>query len=518
MGKPFGDLYICYMPNQLSNNKRIAKNTMYMYIRMLITLGVGLYTSRVVLQTLGVSDYGLYNVVGGFVAMFMFLNATMAAGTQRFLSFAIGENNIDRLKKTFSNAIIIHIAISIIILAILETIGLWFLTYKMNIPDDRQVAAFWVYQFSTFAAIVQVLQVPFQSAIIAHEHMNIYAYLSIFDSCAKLGILYAIQIMPYDKLALYGLLMFLMFLSTALIYYTYSRYKFTECKSKLTIDYFTIKDMMFFSGWTTIGMLGTTLQGQGVNILLNLFYGTIINAARGIAFQANNMLLLFGYNFQTAINPQIIKYYAAGEHKKMHNLVMYSSKISGFLLLILMMPIFVDGEYLLKLWLNEYPNQAVIFTKILCLQSLIQIIVRPVIIITHATGKVKFPNLTGGICVCMAIPLCFFSYLIGANAYIVLAVSVLPWLIEEFFDLYFARKYAGFPMGTFYTTVYFRTLFLGGIVYLTMLKISASFSHDTFIGLLNIIATSTIISLFTYFFFGFNKIERRSLQQLLKKL
>lgn len=314
-----------------SNNKRLVKNTVYMYFRMLVTLGVGLYSSRIVLQTLGVSDYGIYNVVGGFVAIFMFLNSTMASGVQRFLSFAIGENNQEKLNKVFSSAVVIHIAISFIIFLLLETIGLWFVYYKMNIPIDRKSASLWVYQFSILSAISQVIQVPFQSSIVAHEHMDMYAYLSIYDAFAKLAILFLIQCLSFDKLILYGLLMFLIFISTSFIYFLYSHKHFPECRGRIIITRTTLKEMLSFSGWTSVGMLGTTLQGQGVNVLLNLFFGTVVNAARGIAFQVNNMLMLFGYNFQMAINPQIIKYYANGETDKMTKLVVYCSKISGYL-------------------------------------------------------------------------------------------------------------------------------------------------------------------------------------------
>lgn len=496
------------MSDVATNNKRIAKNTLFLYIRMLFSMVVGLYTSRVILETLGISDYGLYNVVGGFVSIFMFVNGTMTAGAQRFMSYALGEKNNEKLNKVFSNSIIIHCVLAILILILVETIGIWFLENKMNIENGRSDAAFWVFQFSVLAAIIQVVQVPFQSSIVAHEDMGIYAYVSIYDTLMKLAVLYIIQRIDYDKLVLYGFFILLVQFSTAAIYCLYANKKYSECKLNWDYDKTTMKEMFSFSGWAIIGSLAGTCQGQGVNVLLNMFFGTIVNAARGIAFQVNNVLLMFAHNFQIAVSPQIIKYYAGGERDEMSKLVIRCSKISAILLLFLMMPILVDCEFVLKIWLGDYPKYTPGFVKIICIQTLMQAIIHPVIFVTHATGKLKMPNLTGGICVMFALPMCYISYRLGANPYVVLFVSIIPWLFEQFFDLFYARKYAGFPMLRFYLDVYLRFAILGMIVYAVINAVYPYLNQGSWRGFIIMTIVSCIVSAIIYFYGGLSKGDR----------
>lgn len=498
------------------NNKRIAKNTLFLYIRMLFTMAVGLYTSRVILETLGVSDYGLYNVVGGFVSMFMFVNGQMTIGSQRFLSYALGEHNDEKLQKVFSNAIIIHFSIAVLIFVFAETLGLWFLENKINIDSGRSDAAFWVYQFSVLAAIVQVLQVPFQSTIVAHEEMGIYAYVSVFDAVMKLAILFLIQIMSHDKLILYGFFILIVQMITSLVYCVYANRKYEECRVKPKYDKKTLTEMFSFSSWGLIGSLAGTCQGQGVNVLLNIFYGTIVNAARGIAFQVNNVLLMFAHNFQIAVSPQIIKYYASGEKEEMAGLVIRCAKISAILLLLLMMPIMIDTDFVLGQWLGNYPEYTSGFVKIICIQTIMQAIIHPVIFVTYATGKIKMPNLTGGLCVMLALPLCYFSYRFGADPYTVLIVSIIPWLGEQFFDLYYARKFAGFPMAWFYLDVYVRFALLGGLVYVIISLLYSLIHLGEWIGFIIMILLSCFVSAIFYLFGGLTKKERLAVVELVK--
>lgn len=437
-----------------SNNKRIAKNTIMLYIRMLITMIVGLYTSRVILSTLGLSDYGLYSVVGGFVTMLSFLNGTMANGTQRFLSFTIGQNNLDKLKMVFSNSLIIHLVIALIVIVISETIALWFLNTQMAIPEGREGAAFWVFQLSIFTFIVSIIQVPFMSSLIAHEKMDIYAYMSIYDVVMKLIIVYMLQVVPGDKLILYAILYALIQLSDAGLYMLYCHRKYSECRLRLKYDKAICKEMMGFSIWTMIGALGYTTNGQGVNILLNMFYGTIVNAARGIAFQVNGIIVGFSRNFQTASNPQIIKYYAEGKIEEMTKLVLRTSRFSGYLVIFLMLPFFMEVEYLLKIWLGEYPEHTPTFLRIILIQSLIQTLSGPIVTVTHAGGKLKMPNLTGGICILSALPICYIALKQGATPEQVFIINLVPWFFEGFFDSYYGQKYTGFSQKKFYKEVY----------------------------------------------------------------
>ena len=437
-----------------SNNKRIAKNTLFMYFRMLVTMAVGLYASRVVLATLGASDYGLYNVVGGIVVVLASINGTLATGTQRFLSFALGENDEHKLKTVFSTAVLLHLLFAAIFLVVAESAGLWFLNAKMNIPEGRDVAAFWVYQFSIIATVISIIQVPYMSAIIAHEKLGVYAYMSIYDAVAKLLIVYLIQIAHYDKLIFYAGLICAVGATSALLYNLYCRYKFEECKLHPKMDKGVFKDMATFSGWNIFGCVAFPLQTQGLNILLNIFFGTIVNAARGIAVQLNNIIIQFVNNFQTAVNPQIVKLYAAGKKEEMIHLVINNSKFAGFLYLFIAVPLFVEIEFVLDIWLGEYPEYTIPFVRIILIQSLIQTLTRPVVMVVHAVGKMKGPNLSAGIALLLAVPLTYVLLKAGLDPVSVFAINLIPWILETFFELYFENKYIGFPIWGFYKKVY----------------------------------------------------------------
>lgn len=440
------------------NNKRIAKNTVFLYFRMLLTMFVGLYASRVVLRTLGASDYGLYNVVGGFVTMLSFLSSVMTNGTQRFLSYELGRGDKFRLKEVFSNALTLHFLMAGFLLLLAETIGIWFLTNHMTIPSGRENAAFWVFQFSVLTFLVSVVQVPFMSSLISHEKMDIYAYMSIYDAVMKLLVVFLIGIGGYDKLILYAALICLVQFSSALLYNLYTQKHYEECRLRFRFDGTLIKEMSKFSGWTLIGAFGYTANGQGVNVLLNMFFGTVVNAARGIAFQVSNILAGFSRNLQVAANPQIIKLFADGKVEEMTNLAIRTSKLCAFLLLIIMTPVFVDIEYILKIWLVDYPVQTPLFLRIILVQALIMSMSGPVVTVTHAGGKLKMPNLTGGLIIVLALPVSYVALKLGCTPEWVLIINIIPWIFECFFDAYYAQKYTGFSMKRFYKETYFVVL------------------------------------------------------------
>ncbi len=445
------------------SNKRIAKNTIFLYLRMIVTMTVGLYTSRVILKTLGISDFGLYNVVGGFVAMLGFLNVTMANGTQRFLSFTLGENNVEKLRAVFSNSLIIHILITFIALLLAETVGLWFVINKLNIPEGREIAALLVYQFSIITFAISVLQVPFLSSIVAHERMNIYAYLSIYDAIMKLLIVYFVCKINYDKLVLYSIMICIVQLSCFFIYVAYCKKSFKEVTFRMVPNRKILKEMTGFSIWTLVGSLGYTTNGEGINVLLNMFWGTAVNAARGVAFQVNNVILGFSRNFQVAANPQIVKLYAEGDVKGMTDLALRTSRLSGYLLLILMLPFFLGIEFILKIWLGKYPEETPLFLRIILLQSLIQSLAGPVVTVTHAGGKLKMPNLTGGLFILSSLPVCYLALRLGCSPGLVLLINIYPWLLETFFDAYYAQKYTGFSLKRFYNEVYLKVFFVSAL-------------------------------------------------------
>lgn len=497
--------------NSANNNKRIAKNTLALYFRMLFTLVIGLYTSRVVLHALGFSDFGLYNVVGGFVAMFGFLNHTLAAGTQRFLSISIGKNDETKLHDVFSSSLFMHVCLAGIIFLVAQSVGLWFLYNQMNIEPDRLMPAAWVFEFSIVASIIQIIQVPFMSALIAHERMGIYAYISIVEVVLKLLIVYLILLSDFDRLILYAFLVMVVHFFTALIYNVYCRRNYSECTFSLNHTSKTLKELSSFSGWVIVGMGASTLQGQGVNVLLNILFGSVINAARGLAFQVNNVILHFANNFLTAVNPQIFKLYANGEREKVFRLVTVSALMAAYLLLILMMPLFVDIEYILHLWLGEYPEYTGAFIRIVFIQSIMAATIRPVIILTHAVGKMKMPNIIGGGCVLLAIPFAFIAYNLRTSPIIVFAASMIPWIFEEFFDLYFAWKYARFPMLSFYKQTYLRIFLIGISMYFIIYYIYQYLHFPKMVNFLIMSMICFILTLSIIYIVGIDRKMRESI-------
>lgn len=308
---------------------------------MLLTLVVGLYTSRVVLANLGIIDYGINNVVAGLVTMFSFATSSLAGGTQRFLTFAIGERNFNKLQLIFSTAFFVHLIIAALIGLLILLVGYWFLVNKLDIPSDRMDAAQWVFFCSIVTIILNIIQVPYMSCIIAHENMKVYAYMSIYEALAKLLVAFCLIVSSVDKLKVYSLLMMLTQASSILFYCLYSIHKYQECRIHMTIDKKLLKSMTYYSGWDIIGCAGVMLNAQGINILLNTFFGPAVNAARAISVQVNGLALQLIWNFQTAVNPQIVKYYAAGQKEQMIRLIYNNARFAGLLILVIMIPLFL---------------------------------------------------------------------------------------------------------------------------------------------------------------------------------
>ena len=496
------------------NNKRIAKNAMMLYVRMLFTLVVGLYTSRVVLHVLGVSDFGLYNVVGGIVTIFTFLNGTLTTGTQRFLSYAIGEGNKEKLKKVFDTSVILHALVSIVILILAETVGLWLLHYKMNIPTGRENAAFWVFQFSIITTILNILQVPYRASLVANERMDIFAYMGIYETVMKLAIVYLLLITSIDKLIMYAFLIMMVHTTAILFNILYCRNNFEECTYSFSFDKKIFGEIASFSGWNIFGCGAVSMQGQGVNILLNMFFGTVINAARGIAFQVNNVVMQFVNNFQTAVNPQIVKLYAAGETKEMIKLVINNSKFAAYLLLVIAVPVSIELEFLLVLWLGDYPDYTPIFIRIILFQSLIQTMTRPIVMVVHAVGKMKMVNLTAGGALILILPISYVLMKYGCDPITIFLVNLIPWFFETFFELYYENKYCGFPIWRFYKEVY------GRVFPIALLLVAVPYLVHSFIpiagwGRLLIVCTiSVITSAVSIYYLGLSKHLR---EMVLKK-
>ncbi|WP_304322103.1 lipopolysaccharide biosynthesis protein [Phocaeicola plebeius] len=390
-----------------TNGKRIAKNTLMLYVRMLISMVVGLFTSRIIINTLGEIDFGLCNVVGGIVVMFGFINTAMANATSRHLTYALGIADKIQLKKTFSACVTIHIAIAIIVLILSETIGLWFFYHKMVIPTERIDAAFWVFQFSILTSMLTIINVPYMSSVIAHERMGAFAWLSISDVILKLIIVYMLMIIPYDKLITYSILLFIVYLINWSIYRIYCLIKFEECHWIFFFEKTLYKELTTFASWTLIGNLAVILYSQGLNLLLNIFFGPTINAARAISNRVQSIIVQFSNNFQTALNPQITKSYANKNLAEMHQLIFASSKYSCFLLFFLSLPIIIEADQILHLWLGIVPDYTVTFLRITFLSSIIDGISNPIIISAQATGKIKIYQIVIGGTLLLILPISY---------------------------------------------------------------------------------------------------------------
>ena len=352
------------------NNKRIAKNTLMLYVRMMLIMLVSLYTSRVILKTLGIENFGIYNIVGGIVVLFSFINNAMVSSTQRYLNYELGRQNLDEAKKIFSASLTIHFIIAGIIIFLSETIGLWFLNKYINIPEGRIVAANWVYQFSILTFAVNIIRTPYNASIIAYERMSFYAYISIIEVVLKLIIVYAIVIFA-DRLIAYSVLVFIVAILILICYIIFCLSKFPICKYKYEYNKLRYASLLNFSGWSMFGALANTGAQQGINILLNMFFGVTVNAAMGIAHQVNSALYSFVSNFQTAFNPQIIKSYAANDRSYFFSLILHTSRYSFYLLLILAFPVILCCQEILQIWLVDVPEHAVAFCQLVIIFSLI---------------------------------------------------------------------------------------------------------------------------------------------------
>lgn len=415
------------MQDTTSNNKRIAKNTIMLYIRMFISMLVGLYTSRVVLATLGVEDYGIYGVVGGVVAMMGFLNASMSGATSRFLTFELGRGDKDRLAKTFSSALIVHIAIAIIVFILAETVGLWFLCNKLNIPEGRMEAAHWVYQFSILATMLSITQVPYNATIIAHEKMDVYAYMEILNVSLKLLIVYLLCIGNFDKLILYASLMLAVSILIMMVYRIYAIRHFPEAHFHWIWDKTYLRPLLSFSGWDLYGNACVIARQQGTNFLINIFYGVVFNAASGIATTVQGTISGLAFNIILAFRPQIIKQYAKGNVEDMSKLVGNAVCFTTILFGCMSIPLLLETHYIMKAWLGVIPEKSEIFCQILLIASFLGLLNNIWNTCIHATGKIKEISIFSGTFFLISLPIIYVVFQFKApveSAYLVFILSI----------------------------------------------------------------------------------------------
>lgn len=498
-------------------NKRIAKNTLMLYFRMILTMLVSLYTSRVILNTLGVEDYGIYNVVGGVVTMFAFFNSAMASATQRFLSFEIGKGDFIQLRKTFNATQIIHVGIAILIFILAETVGLWFVKTYLVIPPERLEAAIWVYHFSVLSFMVSVIQIPYNATIIAHERMNVYAYVSIIEVLLKLLIVFILTWIMYDKLKLYGVLHFSVVFLIAAIYRIYTRRNFGETKFEVVRDKKLYRTLVSYSGWNLFGNIAAVAKGQGINIILNMFYGPVVNAARGVAMQVQSAVNSFVSNFQMAVNPQIIKSYAADEKEYMASLVIRSSKFSFYLLYILSLPIILEIDQILRLWLKTVPDYSSIFTILVLVIILIDCVSGPLMTAIQATGKIKVYQAVVGSLLTLILPISYILLKQGYSPEVTLYVNVVISIIALSFRLYLVWKLLEFPVLRFIQEIIIKNI----VIVLISIAIPLFILHymnENIIRLIIIILVTMIWNLTVIYLIGLHKSEKAIIIKAINKI
>ena len=443
------------MSNQTSdNNKRIAKNTIALYIRTLITLAVGLFTSRVVLNVLGVDNFGIYNVVGGVVGMFNIVTTSLSQSISRYLTFELGRNNKERLRVIFCTSVNIQILMSLVIVILAEAIGVWFLNNKMNIPIERLFAANWVFQFSILAFIVNLISVPYNAALIAHEKMKAFAYVSILEALMKLFIAYLLYVSFMDKLITYAFLLLMVSVIIRIVYGQYCKRNFEECKYSFVFNKKLFSDMSKFAGWNFLASTAYIFNTQGINIISNMFFGVAINAARGIATQVDGITRNFVCNFTTAVRPQIVKSYSVGDTNYMNKLVCSGAKYSYFLMLFFALPFMFEAESILKVWLKLVPEHSPSFIRLTMVVSLIWLLGDTMYTSIMAIGKLKKYMIYETCITCLVFPISYFAFFINMSPETAYIVYALAYILLMLLRLWYLNKVEQFPI----------TLFLNGFI------------------------------------------------------
>ena len=487
------------------NNKRIAKNTLLLYVRMLFTMAVSLFTSRVILNTLGVEDYGINNVVGGIVTMFSVLSGSLSASISRFITFELGKGNLQRLKTVFSTGVNIQLGMSLLVVILAEAVGIWFLNTKMNIPVERLNAANWVFQCAILTFVLNLLSVPYNAAIIAHEKMSAFAYISVVEVTLKLIIVYMLTISPFDRLKTYAVLLLLVGAIVRFVYGYYCKRHFEEFTYHFILDKPVLKEMTGFAGWNFLGNGAYMLNTQGVNILMNLYFGVAVNAARGVATQVDAALKQFVNNFTTAVNPQITKSYAQGDLDYMHKLVCRSAKFSAFLMMFFAVPIILETNTILTIWLKTVPDYAVIFLQWIIISSFMDtVLANSLVTSMFATGKIKRYQIIVTIVGCLVFPLSWIAFKLGFEPQVGYILYFIIYTILLFVRLYLLKDMVKLPVMMYIREVLYKlapVIVVGfaipGILILTMdagwlrlilvclLSVLVTAASEYFIGLSN---------------------------------
>lgn len=497
------------------NNRRIAKNTLLLYVRMLIVMGISLYTSRVVLAQLGVIDYGIYNVVGSVVTIFTFISQALGNATNRFIVFSIGKENLEKTQQVYNTCFRVHLIIAFLVVFLLETLGLWFLDGRLNIPENRYSAALWTFHISVFICFLTIIRIPYNAEIIAHEDMGAFAAISVAETLLKLLIAISLAYTSADKLIFYVFLYSVVQFVVNLSYHIYCRAHYEESRLswKISNDKRLYQDISKFAGWSMFGNIVWLGYTQGVNLMLNIFFGPLVNAARGVATQIETAIMSFVSSFQTAIGPQIIKCYAQHDLKRMNSLIIYCSKFSFFLYLLFAVPLFFEAENILKLWLVEVPEHATNFVRLVLVVLLFNPLSNPLGVSNDATGKIKTFQI---VCSFINVQIIIFSYLFlkyGFKPEVVYVIQAAVFLIQAFVKLLFARSQVSLSLLRYFKEVVARIV----LVFFTSLLISYLIFPYFKCGIFDVFlfsALSFAVVLLSSYIFGLNQKERLMVQGL----
>ena len=501
----------------ISNNKQIAKNTLFLYLRMFLTMAVSLYTVRVVIQTLSVSDYGLYGAVGGVILAFSFITGVLTNASQRFFAVELGKGSEGRVKEVFSTLFLTYLGVSVIIVVLAETVGLWFLLTKMTIPPGRESAAMWVYQFALLSFIVTLLTNPFQALIIAHERMNLYAYLSILDVVLKLLIVYLLLLFDYDKLKVYAVLIFISQFITNSIYVIYCKTKLEGTSIIWKVDKQLFKNVFSYSSWTLFGTVAGMANTQGMNLLLNVFFGTVSNAAYSVASQIYHTVGLFANNFYTAVKPPLIKNYAGGNHEYVKKLFLFSSKSLFALLFVVVLPLMVCTDSILQIWLGQVGDYMVAFVRLSLIYTTILTISYPITAVVQAGGFVKlYHTLVDGFSI-LALPIVYVLFKLGLGAEWAYITSIVIFSIAHGLRIYVLKRvFPLFDVRPYIIKFLIPAVFVFIVLFFTLNYCNTFFNH----GLLSTIIVcglSCLIALVSCAFFVFTRDERQMVLSMVKE-
>lgn len=504
------------MVKTIIKRDKIVSNTIFLYLRMLLIMGANLIVVRKLLQILGASDFGLYNVIGGVTAMFVFLNNAMALSSQRYISVELSRGNIANIQRVYSSIVVVYLGICCFILIIGETLGLWFVMTQLKYESTRLLAVFWSYQFTLFSLILVVFSSNFNAAIISYEKMNIYAFIGILETLSKLVAVYSLEFIDFDRVIIYSFFILLTSFLTMILYYWYCRRYCRGCRFQRNIDRRLIKELVGFSGWNLFGSISGVLRSNGINIILNIFFGTIINAARAISYQVYGAIHNFSNNFYLAMRPQLMKSYAIGDVKGTMHLLFSTTKASFYLLLLLVLPVIANTAFLLDFWLKNFPQEAIVFTQLVLINLLLESISNPLMTLAQATGDIKNYQIFVGGLLLLNLPVSFTAYLLGAPVISCFIIMIIINVFALYFRLHILSKIASLDISNYFFKVIIPLLAVSIPCFL-ILQIMSFFHNKNEI---SFFIFSTIVSTITVimggYSLGFTKREKEIVKKVLR--